>query len=153
LSLLLFWLGFAHIFGARAEAAQPLLDRALALGEALDDRECIGYACMGLTYLYGLRIGDRPPEIVEQLATRGLAIAESSGDVYLASKCLLGFWQHAVSGGRYTAGRGIGERIVQLGREAGDPRTIGMGLNALGMVAIYDERYDEAVRYAEESLA
>ncbi len=153
LSLLLFWLGFAHIFGARAEAARPLLDRALALGEALDDRECVGYACMGLTYLYGLKIGDRPPEIVERLAARGLAIAEAGGDVYLASKCLLGFWQHAVSSGRYTAGRAFAERIIQLGRETGDPRTIGMGLNALGMVAIYDERYDDAVRYAEESLA
>jgi class 3 adenylate cyclase len=153
LSLLLFWLGFAHIFGARPEAARPLLNRALALGEALDDRECIGYACMGLTYLYGLRVGDHPPEIVEELAARGLAVAEASGDVYLASKCLLGFWQHAVSAGRYTAARGLAERIVQLGRQSGDPRTSGMGLNALGMVAIYDERYDDVVRYAEESLA
>src|SRR5262249_44906446 len=153
LSLLLFWLGFAHIFGARAEVARPLLERALALGEALGDPECVGYACMGLTYLYGLKIGDRPPETVESLAARGLAIAEAAGDVYLASKCLLGFWQHAVSGGRYTAARTTAERIIRLGREAGDPRTIGMGLNALGMVEVYDERYDEAVRHADESLA
>src|SRR5262249_25434183 len=124
LSLLLFWLGFAHVFGARAEAARPLFERALALGEALGDPECVGYACMGLTYLYGLKIGDGPPDIVESLAARGLAIAEATGDVYLASKCLLGFWQHAVSGGRYTAARTTAERIIRLGREAGDPRTI-----------------------------
>src|SRR5262249_12836827 len=153
LSLLLFWLGFAHIFGARAEVARPLLERALALGEALGDPECVGYASMGLTYLYGLKIGDRPPDIVESLAARGLAIAEATGDVYLASKCLLGFWQHAVSGGRYTAARTTAERIIRLGREAGDPRTIGMGLNPLGMVEVYDERYEEAVRHADESLA
>jgi len=36
-SLLLFWLGFSHFIGARFDTANSFLEKALALGEGLDD--------------------------------------------------------------------------------------------------------------------
>src|SRR5262249_50742410 len=52
LSLLCFWLGFAYAFGGHCATAERLLEQALGLGEAIDDPECIGYASMGLMWVY-----------------------------------------------------------------------------------------------------
>ena len=152
LSLLLFWLGFSHTFGARYGRARAFLDRALALGESVGDAECIGYASMGLMYVYLVRPGDQPRDSVDRLGARGLEIAQRLRDVYLASKCLLCLTWHEGLRGRYEAARRVASRLQELGREAGDPRTMAMGLHALAFVNSYDERFEDAIANAEEAL-
>ncbi len=84
-SLLLFWLGFAHVTAAHYEAADSVCKKALALGEALGDEECIGYPCMGLAFLYEMKPFGEPRDVVVRFARRGLEIAERLNDVYLIS--------------------------------------------------------------------
>ncbi len=152
LSLLLFWLGFSHVTAARFDAAAPVLKTALGLGEAVDDEECVGYAAMGLAYLFVFRPGDRPGEVVVQLAERSLAIAERRADVYLASKSLYCLILHQTFAGRLGEARRTAERLDALGRESADPRTTAMGLYSLAMVGFADERFDEAVAQADAAL-
>jgi class 3 adenylate cyclase/tetratricopeptide (TPR) repeat protein len=153
LSLALFWLGFAHVMGARGGKARPLLERALSLGEALGAEECIGYASMGLLYHYAY--WERPlgeaRERAERFGLRALESARRLNDVYLASKCLLGLAVHAAMLGRPDEGRETGRRLVELGRAAGDPRTTAMGLYALAYVNAGDERFEEALAQADEA--
>jgi len=148
----LFWLGFAHIFPADADTARPLLERALAVGEGLGDNECIGYACMGLTFLYELKPFGKPRSVVEEFASRGLTLGERLGDVYLRSKCLLGFFLHDLWDGKYDAAREVARRTIAVGRGAGDPRATAMGLSELATVNIYDERFTEAIENADDAL-
>ncbi len=152
LSLCLFWLGFSYFFGARLDTATPLLERALELGEALGDEECVGYTCMGLTYLYTSKPGDHPRDIVDRFGHRGLEIATRLGDVYLASKCLAGLGSQRMWTGRTKEARQFLLRIMDLGRGAGDPRTISLGLWTLGRVEILEQRFEEAIENAEECL-
>lgn len=163
LALLLFWLGYSHSFGGRGETAQALLERSLALGEALGDDECIGYACMGLLWAraYWGRVFETPggpgqsggaSSACDRLGERALAIAERLGDVYLASKCLLGLWSHRLLRWRYAEARQLAQRLVDLGRTASDARTVAVGLWALGFVNSQDERYEEGIANARESL-
>jgi class 3 adenylate cyclase/tetratricopeptide (TPR) repeat protein len=153
-SLLLSWLGFSHAFAARYHVAKPLLEEALALGEAAGDEECIGYASMALMYAYTswVRREDRPSDIVDRLGNRSLEIAESLGDVYLASKCLTCLGIHRIMNGRFNEARDFASKVVELGRGASDPRTVAMGLWLSGFVDVYDERYEEAIENAERAL-
>jgi tetratricopeptide (TPR) repeat protein len=152
LSLFLFWLGFAHLFPADADTARPLLERALAVGERLGDDECIGYACMGLTFLYELKPFGTSRNVVEEFASRGLTLGERLGDVYLTSKCLLGFFIHDLFDAKYDAAGEIARRTIAVGKDSGDPRATAMGLSELATVNIYDERFTEAVENADEAL-
>ncbi len=148
LSLFLFWIGFAHVFPPFPDKARPLLERALSLGEALGDDECIGYACMGLTFLHLIK----PEPTARELALRGLACGERLGDVYLMSKCLLGLVNYDSFTGRYQRAREFALRGVDVGRRAGDPRATALGLGAMAIVNLSEERFTEAVENIEEAL-
>ncbi|MFQ5899736.1 MAG: AAA family ATPase, partial [Candidatus Methylomirabilia bacterium] len=152
LSLLLFWLGFSRFGACRVDTGRALLEKALALGEELADEECIGYASMGLMWCYHVQRGQEYPDIVDRLGNRGLDIARSLGDVYLASKCLLCFAFDKGFSGRFNEARAFSLRLLELGRGARDPRTIAAGLWRLGSVNAFDERYEEAIEQAEEAL-
>jgi DNA-binding NtrC family response regulator/tetratricopeptide (TPR) repeat protein len=152
LSLLLFWLGFSHVLAARCDVAKPLLEKALALGEALGDEQSTGYASMGLMYAYWVAPGGQPRDVVDRLGARILAIAERSGDIFLASQGLLCLALHKLTSGRYGEARELGVRLLELGRGASASRTMAMGLHALAFVNVYDERYEEAIAHAEEAL-
>ena len=152
LSLLLFWEGFSHFHGARYEQARSVLERSLAIGESLGDEECFGYACMGLMFLYWLKRGDRPADVVSQLGDRVHHVAERLGDVYLDSQRLLCLAFEKLTGGRYNEAREHCARLLELGRRTGDPRPTALGLYALAHVDVYDQRYEEAIEHAEEAL-
>ncbi len=152
LSRLLFWLGFSHFLAARCEVARPLLEQALALGEAVGDAPSTGYASAGLMYAYWVAPGDQPRDIVERLGERVLAIAERSGDLFLASQGFFCLALHKLARGRYHEAREMGGRLVELGRRSGAPRLVAMGLNVLAFVDVYDERYEEAIEHADEAL-
>jgi class 3 adenylate cyclase/tetratricopeptide (TPR) repeat protein len=154
LSRLLFWLGYAHGMGARCNIAKPLLEKALALGESLGDVECIGYATMGLAWIYAYWIprNESPPNILDQLTNRGLAIAEDLNDVFLASKCLVCLSIYNLLHGRFEEARGFCSRLQDLGQRARDPRTSAMAKWMHASVLTYEDRYDEALKEAEEAF-
>jgi tetratricopeptide (TPR) repeat protein len=106
---------------------------------------------MGLVWVYGLKHGEQHSEIVHGFAERVLRITSSSNDVYLESKCLWGMALHRLTTGRHEEARGFGQRILDLGRQAADPRTVAMGLYALAWVNAFS-RFDDAIEQAEESF-
>ncbi|GIX49238.1 MAG: hypothetical protein KatS3mg131_3449 [Candidatus Tectimicrobiota bacterium] len=152
-ALLRFWLGYAYAFAARRDLAQPLLEQALALGERLQDEECIGYACLGLLYLHAFwtPLDTATSGMVHRLGARILALAERRDDVYLASKCLVGLALHATFRGHFAQALAYGEQTLDLGRRAGDPRTRAMGLWAQAWALVFEERFAEALAKAEEA--
>ena len=153
LSLLLFWLGFSHMTAARFDAARPVLERALGLGETARDDECVGYAAMGLAYVLTFKPDGATGELVERTAERALALTERRGDVYLASKVLYCLVLHYVFVGRLGDARRSAERLHALGRSTADPRTTAMGFYARALASFADERHEEAVAHADASLA
>jgi tetratricopeptide (TPR) repeat protein len=152
LARLLFWLGWSHIHAARCEVAKPLLEQALALGEAAGDDESTGYASMGLMLAYWVAPGDQPGDLVDRFGERALAIAERLDDVLLTSLCLNGLALHKTTSSEYHEARRFSLRLLELGRAASSPRVLALGLCNLGLVNVYDERYEEALENAEEAF-
>ncbi len=151
-ALLLFWLGFGNAMRWRLSPARTYGEQALALAEALGDEECIGYACMGLLYAVPGEQGRDGRVQVDRLAARALAIATRRNDVYLASKSRWGRALDLLYAGRFGEALAESRAILDLGRHAGDPRTIAMGLWGAAMVLNLDGRHEEALDLAEEAL-
>jgi hypothetical protein len=151
-ALSLFWLGFAHAMACGYEVAGPLLDEALALGETLGDEECIGYASMGLVYRHWGQGGLAGRARVEMHGERALEIAGRRNDVYLAGKSLFGLAMDAMFRGRPASARVFCRRLTDLGRRAGDPRTLALGLAAEAHLTGFEERFEEAVARADEAV-
>jgi len=153
LSLLLFWLGLSHAAGFRYDKARQLLEKALALGEKLGSEECVGYACLGLMWVYWVRPGDQPRDLIDRLGERSLKIAGRLDDLFLACNSLMCLAYHKLAHTQYAEAREYGLRLLEHGREADDTRAVAMGLGVLGNVSVfYDERFEEAVKYAEEAM-
>jgi class 3 adenylate cyclase/tetratricopeptide (TPR) repeat protein len=151
-ALLLFWLGFAQWMRMRGDDARAYTQRALELAESLGDEECIGYASMGVIYSISDTAAADVRARLDELGPRALEIAARRNDVYLASKLM---WGHALVhlfAGRIALALGFARQILELGRKAGDPRTIAFGLWGSAMVLNVDERNEEALNAAEEAL-
>jgi tetratricopeptide (TPR) repeat protein len=154
LSRFLFETGYAHVFAARQDVGKPLLERALALGEEIGDEEAIGYACMGLMWYYVFWAPPGPDRraTVERLGSRALLIGRRTQDVWLASKTLLCLANDASVWGRPNEAVHLGQQLLQLSEDTGDPRPKGMGLFQLAFHSAYSYEFDAALEYAESGL-
>lgn len=151
-ALLLFWLGFAYAMRWRLEPARRHGEQALALAEAIGDEECIGYACMGLLYAGLGESGAAGRRRVEALAARAVDIAARRNDVYLGSKALWGRAFDRLLAGCLGPALADTRAVLEMGRAAGDPRTIAMGLWGTATISNLDGRHEEALDLAEEAL-
>ncbi|MDP6817844.1 MAG: adenylate/guanylate cyclase domain-containing protein, partial [Alphaproteobacteria bacterium] len=152
LSLLLFWQGFSEALNLESAAAESHLDRALDLARDLQDEECIGYACMGLLYLRYSHTDRQSRDSMAALAEEAEEIATRLGDIYLQSKILFAQSLHGLLMGRFEDSRRKAQDLVVLGRRAGDPRTISMGLYVGAYERAYSECCEEAIEDADEAL-
>ena len=76
-SLTLSSLAFAYYDMHRFDEGKRITDRALAIGEKLDDKECISRAYGSLCCFYNYSHADQPAEIVERIAKSALPVAET----------------------------------------------------------------------------
>ncbi len=154
LSRFLFETGYAHVFGARQDVGQPLLERALALGEEIGDDEAIGYASMGLTWhhIYWSPASPERHDTVHRLAERAIEIGRRIGDVWLTSKAILAKSSDASMWGRPHEAHRHDLEHIELSRETGDPRPRSMALWRLAYGSVITGEYDEAIEYADEAL-
>ncbi len=152
LSLALFWLGFSHYVGARYDTARTMLHKALELGQQQKDIECIGYASLGLMFVCANLQDESPEESLELYGSQVLEAASQLSDVYLESKYLLCMTIHTIYMSRFCDAAEFCLRMRKLGERASDPRTIAMSQWSLGLVNIFEEQYEEALKNAEASL-
>lgn len=154
LSRLLFEVGYAHVFSAGGATGKDYLERALALGEELVDDESIGYACLGLMFYYlfwSEPSADNRSTFIA-LGDRVMAIAEKSGDVWLAAKCLNCRWGEATFFSRFAEARDLCEELFELSRENNDPRPMGFGLWQMAIINLHNDQYQEAIENADACL-
>jgi len=152
LSLALFWLGFSHYFGARYDTSKALLHRSLELGRQQADTECIGYASLGLMFVYANLQDASSASNLELFGNEVIEAASHLSDVYLESKYLLCMTIHSIYMGRFCDAGNFCLRMRELGEQASDPRTIAMSQWARGFVNVFEEQFEEALDNAENSL-
>jgi class 3 adenylate cyclase/tetratricopeptide (TPR) repeat protein len=154
LSLVLSWLALSHVFSGHGTIAKPLLERALALGKECGDARCIGMAARSLVWLYTCWIPDniQSEAMVNRYYTLTMECAEKANDMVAmtgatAARALYANWL-----GRYPEARSISANLVEIGRRFRDTRSLSYAQWILGYINCNDERYQEALECAEQSM-
>jgi tetratricopeptide (TPR) repeat protein len=153
-SRLLFELGFAKLLAGRTREGKPMLERALAIGEEIDDAEAIGYACMGLmwNYIFWEPGTEERRTIFQQLGERAYAAAKQTGDNWLTTKTLGALSNEAALWGRPDRVRQFDQQLLELSERTNDPRVRSETLFRIAFSRAGSGDYEEAVQLADESL-
>jgi tetratricopeptide (TPR) repeat protein len=154
LSLFLTWLADSHVFAGRGSKAQPLVKRALDLAEEAGDPECIGHAARVLAWLYSFWIPDsgKSDAMVERYYQKAMACAKKNNDVILFLQAPLIMAIHLSLRGRNTEASVYGSKLMELGHRFRDNRFLSHAQWGLGFIHIGEERYEEALENADQSL-
>ena len=152
-------IALAHTLTARSlfafrvgqhEQARAMLDRSLQILRPLDEPRVLVEA---LTFLgiISIIMGDLARAL--ELFNEGLQTSTAIGDQWFAALCFTEQVSVHVMMGRSEGALEQFRAAVQAWRATGDPRFTAFGLNFLSWSAIAAERYKEAHRALEESLA
>ena len=154
LSRFLFETGYAHVFGARQDIGRPLLERALEIGQEIDDEVAIAYTKMGLMwhYIYWEPASVARRETVNRLGEEAIEVGLRIGDVWLTSKAMVARGNEAAMWGRPDEAVVFDLQLLELSRETGDPRPRGMGLWRLAYLTVISGDPQQGVEHADEAL-
>ena len=150
----LFEVGYACMFSARGEHGKPLLEKALAIGEELEDAEAIAYAGLGLLYFYNFWGGasQENDRAVAALRERVDSLSRKLPDVWVRTKFLNCRWSDALFHGRFTEGHELWLKLFELSRSSGDPRPMGFGYWQTALNDLTRDQPAEALKNARQSM-
>ncbi len=154
LSLILSWLALSHVYAGRGKTAKPLLERALAMAEETGDAECIAMAVRSLASLYSYWIPDsgESDAMVERYYNRAMESAEIANDIIISLGATVAMVLHSTWRGRFTEARNFSSKFMELGRRFQDTRCLSYAQWSLGIINLFEEKYEEALENAEQSL-
>jgi tetratricopeptide (TPR) repeat protein len=151
LALILYHYSTALNIGCRFRAGEGFAKRSLEMARRIGDRRAIIYARQSVLHC-SVVLARHTLEIAERESAE--LIAESTGinDNYALN------WAHFQIGWDYMY-RGLMReakewawKLMDLGRQRGDPRAIGMAHMQLACISLVAGQYDEAARNADECL-
>jgi tetratricopeptide (TPR) repeat protein len=111
-------------------------------------------AARSLVWLYSYWIPDSAESdaMVDRYYNRALESAEIANDVIISLGATVAMAVHSVFRGRFTEARYFSSKLVELGRRFRDSRCLSYAQWSLGFINFNEERYEEALENAEQSL-
>jgi tetratricopeptide (TPR) repeat protein len=153
LSRILSWLGEGYLNAARFDDAERVLDRARAIGEALNDEECIAYAMWDQMWLYLVTPDGRPLNAIERMADRVLEAAVKLNDVYLESLTYLLLSFDPLQRGHVGTAQKWAEKLIDLGKRTGYPPAQSLGWVCAAWASAFAENYEQALINSELAVS
>ncbi|MDW4496504.1 adenylate/guanylate cyclase domain-containing protein [Sulfitobacter sp. D35] len=143
-------LGVAYAQILRFDEASKILREAMAIGEARQDHETIGHACIGLMGLHCNRWSAKAFDGIHELDRIARDAVDMDRELYLRMYCeFFVAWGHSQRGDMDIA-REMGLASIEHGRARKYPGSVGYGCIAVAFNDGYSERYESAIAYAEE---
>lgn len=153
-SRLLFEVGYASIFAARGAAGKPYLEKALAIGEEVNDPESIAYASLGLMFYYYFwaPAGEESVRSYAALNERFKLLFPHLTDVWVRVKYLNCRWGEETFFSQFANARQLCFDLFDLSKATDDPRPMGFGYWQMAITDLYADRYPEALENAQKAM-
>jgi class 3 adenylate cyclase len=142
----------ALIWNTRYRQAALMQDETSPIANRLGDSRSRAYSLAGEIHVSTM-IAPKPLAEFETLKKEAIKAASDTTDAYIQSwiRFVIG-WQE-FHRGRITHAREAADELMQVGRALEDPRSLGLGLALLTIIAMVFDSYAEALDYSEQGLA
>jgi len=143
---------FALLWNARYRLAPAVQREARQMAERLDDSRPKAYA-LASEILVSTIVAPRPPHEFETLKQEAIKAASDTADAYIQNWVRFVVAWEEFHQGRVNDARESARALMQVGRRLDDPRSTGLGLCVLALIAFVSDAYAEALEYSEQSIA
>jgi class 3 adenylate cyclase len=142
---------FALIYNTSYQDAAVTQQETLRMAERLGDFKSVAYALAGELHLTTL-VAPKSLSEFEILKKNAIAAAKLS-DAYVKDWIGYMIFFEELFRGRLNCASDAARQLMEVGRRANNPRSIGLGLAGLAAVALVSASYTEALEYSEQSMA
>ncbi len=142
----------ALIWNTRYREAASVQEETSPIANRLGDSRSKAYSLAGEIHVSTI-LAPKPLAEFEKLKNDAIETASDTTDAYIQSwiRFVIG-WQE-FHRGRITHARDLARELMQVGQTLGDPRSTGLGLALLTIIAMVFDSYTEALDYSEQALA
>jgi class 3 adenylate cyclase/tetratricopeptide (TPR) repeat protein len=143
---------FALLWNTRYRLAPGIQREALQMAERLGNSRAKAYA-LASEILVSTIVAPKPLQEFEGLKKEAIRAASDTADAYIQNWTRFVVAWEEFHQGRMNEARDSARDLMQVGRQLDDPRSTGLGLCVLALIAFVSDAYAEALEYSEQSIA
>ena len=143
---------FVLLWNTRYREAAAIQRGTSEMAERLGDSRSKAYALTG-ELLVSTIAAPKPLEEFEALKKEVLQAASDTSDAYIQNWARFVVAWEEFHLGRMNQARDAARDLMEVGRLLEDPRSTGLGLCVLALIALLSDSYAEALEYSEQSIA
>jgi class 3 adenylate cyclase/tetratricopeptide (TPR) repeat protein len=142
---------FALIWSIRYSVAAAVQRETSAMAERLADSKSKAYSLTG-EILFSTVVAPKPALEFEELKKEAIAVASQTTDAYIQNWTRFVIAWEQLHRGQMMDARDSARRLMEIGRLLNDPRSTGLGLALLALIALLSDSYAEALECSEQSI-
>jgi tetratricopeptide (TPR) repeat protein len=142
---------FALLWNTRYREALLIQAETSQIANRIEDSRSRAYALAG-EILVSTIVAPKPLQDFEKLKTEAIDAASNTSDAYIQNWTRFVIAWEEFHLGRMQNARASGRELIEIGRLLEDPRSIGLGLSVLALIALLSDSYDEALEYSQRSM-
>jgi class 3 adenylate cyclase/tetratricopeptide (TPR) repeat protein len=143
---------FALLWNTRYRLALDVQQTALQMAETLGDGRAKAYALVG-EILVSTLVAPKPPEEFESLRKAAIDAASATADAHIQNLARFVVAWEQFHQSRMNEARDSARELMQVGHRLDDPRSTGLGLCVLALIALLSDAYADALDHSEQSIA
>lgn len=143
---------FALLWNTRYRVVPGVQRETLKIAERLGDSRSKAYALTS-EILVSTIVAPKPLQEFEALKKEAIKAASNTPDAYIQNWTRFVVAWEEFHQGRMNEARDSARDLMEVGRLLDDPRSTGLGLCVLALIALLSDAYVEALEYSEQSIA
>jgi tetratricopeptide (TPR) repeat protein len=143
---------FVLLWNTRYQEAAAIQQETSDIAERLGESRSKAYALTG-EILVSTIAAPKPLEEFEELRKEAIKAASNTSDAYIQNWTRFVVAWEEFHSGRMNEARDSARDLMEVGRLLDDPRSTGLGLCVLALIALLSDSYAEALEYSEQSIA
>ncbi|MBK5650678.1 MAG: AAA family ATPase, partial [Rhizobium sp.] len=143
---------FALLWNTRYRLARDVQLQSRQMAERLGDSRPRAYALTS-EILFSTIVAPKPPHEFESLKRDAISAASDTADAHIQNWARFVVAWEEFHQGRMNDARDSARALMEVGQRLDDPRSTGLGLCVLALIAMLSDAYLEALEFSEQSIS
>jgi hypothetical protein len=142
---------FALLWNTRYREALATQEETSQIADRIRDSRSRAYALAG-EILVSTIVAPKPLRDFEKLKIEAIKAASNTSDAYIKNWTRFVVAWEEFHLGRMLNARDSARELMEIGRTLNDPRSTGLGLSVLALIALLSDSHEEALEYSQQSI-